>query len=90
MTHAAVAHLLLEVLEGLDASDRLSHGVVTGASRRPHKVQGGPERLVAQRLRGVDDVLSVSTNHEEATVAVVLQALGVELGGSEILDEVCF
>lgn len=42
--------LLFEVLESLDSCDRLSDGVVSRASWRPHEIKGGPEWLVPQSL----------------------------------------
>lgn len=38
-------------------------------------------------LRGVDDVLPVSADHEEPAVAVVLENLRVQLGGAKVLPK---
>jgi len=76
--------VLLEVAEGLDARDGLADGVVARAHAGPHKVQRRAKGLVAQRLRGVDDVLAVADHHHEAAVAVVPQRLRVHLRAAHL------
>mmetsp|Transcript_56259 Transcript_56259/g.155221 ORF Transcript_56259/g.155221 Transcript_56259/m.155221 type:complete len:330 (-) Transcript_56259:880-1869(-) len=77
--------VLLEVFECLHARDRLADGVVACAKARPAEVESRAELLVTKRLARVDDVLTITTHHDETAVAVVLDRLRVNLSGAKIL-----
>lgn len=52
----------------------------------PHKLQRLAKGLVAPGQGGVDDILAVAAHSDKAAVGRVLQCLGVDVGGAQVLD----
>lgn len=52
----------------------------------PDKLQGTAEALVTPRQGCVDDVLTVPTDTDKASVSIVLQGLGVQVTAAQIFD----
>mmetsp|Transcript_43228 Transcript_43228/g.84934 ORF Transcript_43228/g.84934 Transcript_43228/m.84934 type:complete len:582 (-) Transcript_43228:201-1946(-) len=76
--------VLRKIFKDLDGPDRLPDSVIAGARAAPHEIERGPERLVAQRLRGVDNKLPVPAHRHEAPVAIVRNGLRIELTRAQI------
>ena len=74
------ASLLHKVLVDLDARRRLADRVVIAiVLRPPHKVLRRAERLVAPRQSGVDNILAVAADGDEAAIGRVNQRLWIDL-----------
>lgn len=66
--HLDQPHPLLEIAKHLDFGSRLPHGVRVGIGS-PGEAHSRTKRLVAPRQRGVDDVLAVAADGDEAARA---------------------
>mmetsp|Transcript_34193 Transcript_34193/g.75220 ORF Transcript_34193/g.75220 Transcript_34193/m.75220 type:complete len:232 (+) Transcript_34193:648-1343(+) len=78
---------LLEVLEYLDTRGGFPDGIVARSRSRPNEVQGLSEGLVTEGLGGVDDELTITADCNEATIAIVLEHLGIQLTRSKVTGD---
>ena len=76
--------LLRKVLEHLNLARTLAYSVFTRI-KAPCKFDRAPKALVSPRESSVNDILAIATDGDKTTIRVVLQALRIEFGVTQIL-----
>jgi hypothetical protein len=81
------ATLLLEVFKDLDTGGGLADSVIVAVIlRAPSEIQSLAESLVSPSQSGIDNVLAVTADRDEASIRRVGEGLRVDLAGPQVLS----